>query len=46
MDRYILIIILILTINQCFSQNNIGIVTYKKQILKYLSEQEEFFKGF
>ncbi|MDT8417454.1 MAG: GLPGLI family protein [Lutibacter sp.] len=42
MARYILIIILVLTINQCFSQNNIGIVIYKKQKLNYLSESDSF----
>ena len=44
MAKYILTIILILALYKCFSQNNIGIVTYKKQILEYLSEQEDFIK--
>jgi GLPGLI family protein len=44
MKNIILTIISLLTLNYCFSQNNIGIVTYKKQILEYLSEQEDFIK--
>jgi GLPGLI family protein len=37
-------IVFVFLLKPCFSQNNSGVITYKKDVLKYLSDNKEFKK--